>query len=134
MADKNQVRDISKVEQRKKLDYTHTFTIDMEGEDGERKLGEFTCHRATLGDLTRYGVIKARLCGGEMVDNGTSWLAEMVALCRVMIDEAPKWWDPENSYDEGLLAAVYDRVRAFQDSFRVKSVPEPGAAPSDGST
>jgi hypothetical protein len=131
---KTQVRDISKSEQAKKLELTKTFNIDHPGEDGERKLGEFTIHRATIGDLMRYGVIKARLCGGENVDTGCAWMAEMVALCRVCIDDAPKWWKPEDSFDEGLLAAVYDQVREFQNSFRDRSVPELRTAPSDGST
>jgi hypothetical protein len=103
----------------KKITYTKSFTIDyVNPDDGVRLVGTFTMKRPTLGDLSQFGVLKARLHGGEAVARDISWLNEMIAFCQATLTDFPEWWDPMNSYDEMLLTTVYKHVRSFQDSFR----------------
>lgn len=103
----------------KKLVYSKTFTVDYTNpDDGKRLVGTFTCKRPTLGDLSQFGSIKARLNGGERVSRDIDWLNEMIAFCQVIITTSPDWWNPYNTYDEELLTLVYTHVRSFQDSFR----------------
>ena len=103
----------------KKVAFTKTFTVDYTNpDDGKHLVGSFTVRRPTLGDLSRFGLVKARLNGGEAVERQIDWLNEMLAFCQVTLSEFPEWWDPFNTYDEELLTMLYKHVRSFQDSFR----------------
>lgn len=103
----------------KKVSYTKSFTVEyINPDDGNRVVGTFTCKRPTLGDLSQFGVMKARYNGGERVTRDIDWLNEMIAFCQVTLTVTPDWWDPLNTYDEELLTIVYNHVRSFQDSFR----------------
>jgi hypothetical protein len=103
----------------KKLAFTKSFTVEyVNPDDGKRLVGTFTMKRPTLGDLSHFGLIKARLTGGEQVGRECSWLNEMLAFCQITLTDHPEWWDPMNSYDDELLTMLYKHVRSFQDSFR----------------
>ena len=103
----------------KKLAFTKTFTVDyMNPDDGKRLVGTFTVKRPTLGDLSQFGSVKARLNGGERVSRDIDWLNEMIAFCQVTLTATPDWWDPYTAYDEELLTLVFSHTRSFQDSFR----------------
>lgn len=103
----------------KKVSYTKSFTVEYVNPDtGDRIVGTFTCKRPTLGDLSQFGLMKARYNGGERVTRDIDWLNEMIAFCQITLTNTPDWWDPINSYDEELLTLVYNHVRSFQDSFR----------------
>jgi hypothetical protein len=119
----------------KKLAFTKTFTVQYDDPDTGKLLnGQFTVKRASLGDLGQFGIIKSQLNGGQVVDRGIDWMNEMIAFCQVTLADTPQWWDPINLYDQTLLVKVYNHVRSFQDSFRVRRVAEQrGAAANDGS-
>jgi hypothetical protein len=103
----------------KKLAFTKSFTVEyVNPDDGKRLVGTFTMKRPTLGDLSHFGVLKARLNSGEQVGRDVSWLNEMIAFCQTTLTDFPEWWDPMNSYDDELLTMLYKHVRSFQDSFR----------------
>jgi len=103
----------------KKVMYSKTFTVDyLSPDDGNRIVGTFTVKRPTLGDLSQFGSIKARLNGGERVSRDIDWLNEMLAFCQVVLTNTPDWWDPYTAYDEELLTLVFQHARSFQDSFR----------------
>jgi hypothetical protein len=103
----------------KKVVYSKTFTVDYTNpDDGNRLVGTFTVKRPSLGDVSQYGLLKARYNGGERVARDIDYLNDMIAFCQVMLTTTPDWWDPLNSYDDDLLTLVYDHVRSFQDSFR----------------
>lgn len=120
----------------KKLSFTKTFNVQYNDPDsGKLLMGTFTVKRATLGDLQQHGIIKAQMCGGQNVDRGIDWMNEMISFLQVVLTDVPQWWDPTNLYDQTLLVMVYNHVRSFQDSFRVRRVGEQrSAAPNDGST
>ncbi len=119
----------------KKLSFTKTFTIEYTDPDtGKKLVGSFTVKRATLGDLSTFGQLKARLMGGLNVDRGIEWMNEMIAFCQATLTDFPSWWDPTESYDQNLLHAVYMKVKSFQDSFRDRRVGEQrGNAQADSS-
>ena len=100
------------------LKFSKTFLFEYKAEDGKNYTGKFTCRRLTLGSLGEFGVIKARLNGGELVDASIDFMHEMLAYCRVAIIDAPDWWTPEEFYDAKLLRHVYDYMRLWENSFR----------------
>jgi len=118
-SDDIKIRDLTP-DSEKKLAFEKSFHVDyVDPFTGERLSGTFTVKRPTLGDLSEFGVIKARLFGGALaVDRGIEWMNEMLAYTQVVLTKFPEWWDPTNSYDEDLLTMVYGHVRQFQNSFR----------------
>lgn len=126
------IQDLSGSGEPKKLAYTKTFTVEyVDPVTGDRLTGQFTVKRPTLGDIAQYGAIKARLNGGErFVEPAVDWINEMIAFCKVTLTEFPKWWDPTELYDDGLINEVYEHVRSFQDSFRGPSRGQQQPAPT----
>jgi hypothetical protein len=103
----------------KKVSFTKSFVVEyLDPDTGNRLIGNFTVKRPTLGDLSQFGLMKARYNGGERVARDIDWLNEMIAFCQVTLTDTPDWWDPLNTYDEELLTIVYEHVRSFQNSFR----------------
>jgi len=103
----------------KKVVYSKTFTVDYTNpDDGGRVVGTFTVKRPTLGDLSNFGLTKARMSGGERVSRDIDWLNEMIAFCQIALTATPDWWNPYDTYDEELLTLVFNHARSFQDSFR----------------
>ena len=101
----------------KKLQNSITFTVDVEV-DGVRRVGTFTANRPTLGMLSRIALIKAKLCGGERVDEITDYTNEMLASTQVVLTDKPDWWTPDDFYDGRPLQEVYGFIRKWVDSFR----------------
>lgn len=118
----------------KKLAFTKTFNVEYVDPDTDKKvIGTFTVKRASLGDLSQFGIVKARLNGGQNVDRGIDWMNEMIAFCQVTLTDAPAWWDPIEMYDQTILVAVYGHVRSFQDSFRNRRVGQQRGPAANGS-
>ena len=87
----------------------------------------FHMRRLTIGDQGRIKVQKAILNGGVSIDMDADLLHYMFAyLQQALIEPIPPYFKPsEMTDDEGdIVEAVYRRVRAWQDSFRRKTLGE----------
>jgi hypothetical protein len=103
-----------------RLENSVTFEIDMTNKAGEKFQGKFVVHRPTVKETIKIGLITAKELEGQVanVDVFTYDLAQMVATFDVVVDEAPKWFDPREMRDSEVLRAVWqkyaDHLRAFQ--------------------
>lgn len=101
-----------------KLEYTNPY-------NGKKYDAHFHARRLTIGDQGRIKVQKAILNGGVQIDADADMLHYTFAyLQQVLIEPIPPYFRPsEMTDDEGeIVEAVYRRVRAWQDSFRNKSL------------
>lgn len=107
----------------KTVEYTTSFTMTWKNpETGVVKVGTFTAKRATLGDLGRIQVLKAKYNGGEKVDAQTDFTHEMLAGLQVILTDAPEWWTPTDFFDPRPLREVWEHVRRWHDTFRNRRV------------
>lgn len=106
----------------------HTFSIDYKSDlDDKRYIGDFTCRKLTIADLSALGVRKAQLNGGmhydvdnpgRGVDFDTDFLNNMLAHLEIVLVKTPAWWKLNEIADFGLVAAVHSEVDSFEASFR----------------
>lgn len=107
----------------KTVDYTTSFTMTWKNpETGVIKAGTFSAKRATLGDLGRIAVLKAKFNGGEKVDAQTDFTHEMLAGLQVILTDFPEWWTPSDFFDPRPLREVWEYVRRWHDTFRNRRV------------
>jgi hypothetical protein len=130
-----QIRDVDAGDGARPVSYTKSFIVeDQDPVTGKKQVGTFTVKRITIGDLSTYGMLKARMAGGQVnLDPVPAWINEQIALCQVALTETPKWWNPAELFDDELLNEVYNHVRQFQDSFRILVGEGRGQAQDGGS-
>ena len=118
---------------------TKTFHVDYYSELEDKNYeGTFTVKKLTIGDISRMGVLKAKLAGGfsydaesgRGVDPTTDAINEMLCHCELALLKKPDWFVPEDFVDAGLLRAVYQEVVSFETNFRSGGV---SGKKSDGS-
>ena len=103
---------------------TKAFTIEHEGMDGVKVVGQFSTKKLTMMEKVKVGVIKSRLTSGLQYDletrSGLSSTyddyAEAIAHCQVALTEKPAWFDPENITDDSLLFKVYKEVADLESA------------------
>jgi len=119
---------------------TKTFHIDVVSKvDSRRYQGSFTTKKLTMGDLSKMGMLKARLGGGfnydpstgQGLDAATNLLNEMIVHCNVALVQKPDWFDPENMSDVNVLQQVYEEVASFEANFHAAE-PQVGGEGSSG--
>lgn len=126
--DNIQIRDLTEegASKDKELRFTKRFHMDVMQDDGTKLTGVFTIKRPTIGDQARVGIILADLREDkpvDAIDAGTLQIHEMIAVCKVWVTEAPKWFENiEDSYDIAPLQRVYLEALAFRNSFRAVRV------------
>ena len=109
-----------KVDQKKLLN-THSFHIDLTAVTGQPYSGNFVCHRPTMQEMIRIGVIEARDLGGlTNVDIQTTMLAHMISTLEVAIDSAPEWWKPRELKDAEVVQEVYEKYIDYLRQFQRK--------------
>lgn len=107
----------------KTVDFTTSFTMTWKNpETGVVKTGTFTAKRATIGDLGRIAVLKAKFNGGEKVDAQNDFFHEMLAGLQVILTDFPDWWTPADFFDPRPLREVWEHVRRWHDTFRNRRV------------
>lgn len=107
----------------KTIQSTTSFTVTWRNpETGKVLVGTFTARRPSLGQLGQIAVLKAKLNGGQNVDNQTDWLHDMMAGLQVCLVDFPDWWKPADFFTADPLREVWDHVRSWADSFRNKRV------------
>ena len=121
---------------------TKTFHIDVVSTvDSHRYQGSFTTKKLTMGDLSKMGMLKARMAGGfnhdpstgQGLDAATNLLNEMIVHCNVALVQKPDWFDPENMSDVSVLQKVYEEVASFEANFHAKPSESRREEPSGGS-
>jgi len=119
---------------------TKTFHIDITSKvDDRRYHGSFTTKKLTMGDLSRMGMLKAKMAGGfnfdpntgQGLDAATNLLNEMMVHCGVALVQSPDWFDPENMSDVNVLREVYEEVASFEANFHIRE-PEAGGEDTSG--
>ena len=88
-------------------------------------VGTFTVKKLTIGDLSRLGLIKARMADGlsynettgRGIDDTTNAINEMLAHFDVALIQKPEWFIPEELIDVGLIREVYSEVASFEANF-----------------
>lgn len=109
-----------KVDPRKLLN-VHTFHVEVTAVTGQPYSGNFTCHRPTMQEMIRIGVVEARDLGGlQNVDIQTTMIAHMIATLEVAIDSAPDWWKPRELKDAEVLQEVYEKYIDYLRQFQRK--------------
>ena len=102
------------------ISYTNSFVAEWTDPNTKiLKVGTFQHHRLTVSELGQVGVQKAFLNGGQdTVDGTTSYLHEMIAHCRIALDDSPEWFDMDKLYDTAVLRTVYAKLRDWEATFR----------------
>lgn len=96
----------------------HVYYRDM---NGMIWAGDITAKRLNNRDIMQVGVLSARLAGGmalASLDENTQRLVQMMAYIAIAIKKAPAWWQPEDMYDNNVVAAVYNYLSEKELTFR----------------
>jgi hypothetical protein len=116
----------------KDLKNTHTFKMDLKLPSGEFS-GTFTVHRPTIAERLRIGAIEAReLEGLTNADIYTSNLAHIVALCDVILDDKPTWFNARELRDVEVIQEVYTNYVNFLNEFQQKPKPKEDSPATSG--
>jgi len=122
----NRVDAASKISQSdsKKFD----FSVDINGYKGD-----FSVKYPSLMDKMRIGTARSKLLGGlssDVVDIITDNIAFMSATLMTICTKSPKWFNLDVLDDYEVLEAVYERYKAWADTFRVDNSPSRDAGDS----
>lgn len=131
---------------------TKTFSVLIEGEDGQIYQGDFTCRRLSLADIVQMNKLRVQHTGGFYydpdapgtgIDESSQSLASMIAHLQVAIIKAPEWWNLNELGDMEVISKVFQEVAAFHVTFRRRGHQEEvaggpggrseGAGPEDNS-
>jgi len=111
---------------------TKTFHIDYHSKmDDKNYVGTFTVKKLTIGDLSRLGLLKARMADGfshsestgRGIDDTTNAINEMIAHFEVALIQKPDWFVPDDLIDLGILREVYGEVASFEADFLNRALP-----------
>lgn len=109
--------DVKDVLYRKTFSFSYTFDKGTANERTEK--GTFVCKRFNIADTGAVGVEFARLNHGQQgLDRFTSFIHEMLSFCSFALVSTPKWWNPEEFFEEEPLRGVYNHIRKWHESFR----------------
>jgi hypothetical protein len=111
----------------------HTFQINYQSElDGKDYKGLFSVRKKVISDAAKISVKRLQLNGGYHFDSDnpgvgmdqtTDSMNYVLANLDVLLTQAPPWFDLDSITDFGLVLAVWEEVKKFQNSFRKQ--PEP---------
>jgi len=108
--------------------FIHTFSIKYHSKIYKKTFeGTFVSKKMSIGDHLKIGIIKSDLLEGKCHDLETGkgvpkevdQLAEMIAICRVVLIRKPDWFnDTLTLRDTNVLFAVCREVDSYESSFR----------------
>lgn len=116
---------------------TKTFHIDYHSKmDGRNYIGTFTVKKLTIGDLSRLGLLKAKMSdgfshdinSGRGIDETTNAINEMMAHFEVALIQKPDWFVPDELIDMGIVREVYSEVASFEADFLNRTLPREGSS------
>jgi hypothetical protein len=119
------------------LPRTKTFHIDYHSAMEEKHYrGTFTVRKLTIGDLSKLGLIKAKMADGLSynestgmgIDDTTNAINEMLAHFELALIQKPEWFVPEDMIDLGILREVYSEVASFEADFLNRSIQGEGSS------
>ena len=105
---------------------TKTFHIDYHSPmDDKSYVGTFTVKKLTIGDLSRLGLMKAKMADGfshseetgRGIDDTTNAINEMLAHFEIALLQKPEWFVPDELIDLNILREVYKEVASFEADF-----------------
>jgi len=105
---------------------TKTFHIDFYSQMEEKSyVGTFTVRKLTIGDISRLGLLKAKMADGfsyneitgRGIDDTTNAINEMLAHFEVALIQKPEWFIPDELIDVAVLREVYGEVASFEADF-----------------
>ncbi len=107
----------------KAISFEKTFTVTWKNpETGRLNVGSFTARRPNIGTLGRIAVLRAKLNGGEKVDQDADFFHAMIADLHYIIVDAPDWWRPDEFYTASPLRHVWDHVGEWLKTFLARRV------------
>jgi hypothetical protein len=102
----------------------HTFQVDVEGEVTKKTYaGEFTCKIPRRKDQCLIDKHRALLNGDvpDQLTPATLRFHHMISYLRYTLIEFPKFWKDSDRgyelYDENVVAAIYDKVLSFEETW-----------------
>jgi hypothetical protein len=111
----------------------HTFQINYQSElDGSDYKGLFSVRKKVISDAAKISVKRLQLNGGYHFDSDnpgvgmdqtTDSMNYVLANLDVLITQSPPWFDLDSITDFGLVLAIWEEVKKFQNSFRKQSEP-----------
>ena len=111
---------------------TKTFHIDYHSNMEDKSyVGTFTVRKLTIGDISRLGLIKAKMADGfsynertgRGIDDTTNAINEMLAHFEIALIQKPEWFVPDELIDVGVLREVYGEVASFEADFLNRALP-----------
>ena len=113
----------------------HVFSINYKSpNDGQMYMGQFTCRRQTVADISKIKLRRMQLSGGFHYDSDNpgvgldfdshAWNTMCATLDTVLVDK-PSWFDLDSLFESDLVNTVYREVSKFENSFRPKPTTGP---------